>query len=70
LEKGWRNDDQEDSNPRGNLDKQLPLDGRAAGAKPPMTEQQVSDLVCFLRTLTDADVGPSNVRATPLDCDR
>jgi len=38
---------------RKNLDKQLPLDGRAAGAKPPMTEQQVNDLVCFLETLTD-----------------
>ena len=38
---------------RKNLDKQLPLDGRAAGSKNPMTEQQVSDLLCFLQTLTD-----------------
>jgi len=38
---------------RKNIDKQLPLDGRAAGSAPPMTEQQVNDLVCFLRTLTD-----------------
>ena len=38
---------------RKNIDRQLPLDGRAAGADPPMTEQQVSDLVCFLRTLSD-----------------
>lgn len=38
---------------RKNLDRQLPLDGRAAGSAPPMTEQQVDDLVCFLRTLTD-----------------
>jgi cytochrome c peroxidase len=38
---------------RKNLDKQLPLDGRPAGSQPPMTEQEVSDLVCFLRTLTD-----------------
>jgi cytochrome c peroxidase len=40
---------------RGNLDAQLPLDGRAAGSEPPMTEQQVHDLICFLRTLTDED---------------
>jgi cytochrome c peroxidase len=38
---------------RKNLDKQLPLDGRAAGSAPPMTEQQVRDLICFLYTLTD-----------------
>ncbi len=41
---------------RKNLDSQLPLDGRAPGTKPPMTEQQVSDLVCFLETLTDGDL--------------
>jgi cytochrome c peroxidase len=41
---------------RKNLDKQLPLDGRAAGAKTPMTEQQVGDLICFLQTLTDSDL--------------
>ena len=44
---------------RANIDKQLPLDGRAAGSKPPMTEQEVSDLICFLRTLTDADIAPT-----------
>jgi cytochrome c peroxidase len=38
---------------RENLDKQLPLDGRAAGSEPPMTDQEVRDLVCFLQTLTD-----------------
>jgi cytochrome c peroxidase len=38
---------------RGNVDRQLPLDGRAAGSAPPMTEQQVVDLICFLETLTD-----------------
>jgi cytochrome c peroxidase len=38
---------------RKNLDTQLPLDGRARGSKPPMTERQVIDLICFLRTLTD-----------------
>ena len=40
---------------RANIDLQLPLDGRAAGSRPPMTERQVGDLVCFLETLTDAD---------------
>jgi cytochrome c peroxidase len=38
---------------RKNLDRQLPLDGRAPGSTPPMTEQQVGDLLCFLQTLTD-----------------
>ena len=38
---------------RRNIDGQLPLDGRAAGSKPPMTEAQIADLVCFLKTLTD-----------------
>jgi cytochrome c peroxidase len=41
---------------RKNLDTQLPLDGRAASSKAPMSEQPVNDLICFLRTLTDADV--------------
>jgi len=41
---------------RKNLDTQLPLDGRAPGGEPPMTEQQVSDLICFLATLTDEDL--------------
>lgn len=40
---------------RANLDAQLPLDGRAPGSEPPMTEQQVHDLICFLRALTDED---------------
>ena len=38
---------------RKNLDKQLPLDGRAPGSKPPMTEEQLQDVLCFLQTLTD-----------------
>jgi cytochrome c peroxidase len=41
---------------RKNLDTQLPLDGRAPGSKPPMSEQEVSDLICFLQTLTDGDL--------------
>ncbi|CAM3801374.1 Cytochrome-c peroxidase [Bordetella sputigena] len=36
-----------------NIDTQMPLDGRAAGSKPPMSEQDVHDLICFLNTLTD-----------------
>jgi cytochrome c peroxidase len=44
---------------RANLDTQMPLDGRAAGSQPPMTEQEVTDLICFLETLTDGYVpGP------------
>jgi cytochrome c peroxidase len=37
----------------GNLDKQGPLDGRERGSQPPMTEQEIDDLVAFLNTLTD-----------------
>jgi cytochrome c peroxidase len=48
---------------RKNLDKQLPLDGRAPRSKPAMTEQQMSDLLCFLQTLTDGDL-PGAARAT------
>lgn len=40
---------------RKNIDKQLPLDGRAAGSEPPLTEPQVADLLCFLQTLNDDD---------------
>ena len=36
-----------------NIDPQLPLDGRAAGSAPPMTDQDVADLICFLGTLSD-----------------
>jgi cytochrome c peroxidase len=38
---------------RGNIDPQLPLDGRARGAKPPLSERNLADLLCFLETLTD-----------------
>ncbi|WP_229258775.1 cytochrome-c peroxidase [Duganella flavida] len=41
---------------RENLDKQMPLDGRARGSKPAMTEQEMQDLEAFLNTLTDADL--------------
>ncbi len=36
-----------------NLDKQGPLDGRAAGSAPPMSDQDMEDLQVFLNTLTD-----------------
>jgi len=45
---------------RRNIDSQLPLDGRSAGTTPPMSEQNVADLICFLKTLTD-DYLPSAV---------
>ncbi|MCS0656720.1 cytochrome-c peroxidase [Massilia terrae] len=38
---------------RANIDTQLPLDGRAPGGKPPMSDAQIADLLCFLKTLTD-----------------
>jgi len=47
-----------------NIDKQVPLDGRAPGAKPAMTEQQIGDLLCFLQTLTD-DYQPGTPPADP-----
>jgi cytochrome c peroxidase len=46
---------------RGNIDPQMPLDGRRAGTKPPLSEQQIADLICFLETLTDG----YRVPATP-----
>lgn len=36
-----------------NIDTQLPMDGRAAHSAPPMSEQDVADLLCFLNTLND-----------------
>lgn len=41
---------------RANLTRQMPLDGRAPGSAPPMTEAETADLVCFLRTLSDGHV--------------
>jgi cytochrome c peroxidase len=38
---------------RANVDPQMPLDGRARGAKAPLGERDVADLICFLETLTD-----------------
>jgi cytochrome c peroxidase len=39
---------------RENIDTQAPLDGKAAGSEPPMTEQDMQDLEAFIGTLTDA----------------
>jgi cytochrome c peroxidase len=36
-----------------NIDTQMPMDGRAAHSAPPMSEQNITDLICFLNTLTD-----------------
>jgi cytochrome c peroxidase len=41
---------------RRNVDRQVPLDGRAPGSAPAMTEQEMDDLEAFLNTLNDADV--------------
>jgi len=43
---------------RGNIDAQMPLDGRSRGSSPPMSDQDVEDLLTFLQTLTDADLAP------------
>jgi len=43
----------------GNIDTQMPLDGRPAHSKPPMSEQDIADLLCFLNTLNDKDVQPA-----------
>ncbi len=52
---------------QGNIDPQLPLDGRAAGSTPPMTDQDISDLICFLQTLTD-DYQPPATAPTSGPC--
>jgi cytochrome c peroxidase len=44
---------------RSNVDPQMPLDGRAAGSTPPMTEENIADLVCFLGTLSDGYKPPA-----------
>ncbi|HEY0340945.1 MAG TPA: cytochrome c peroxidase [Steroidobacteraceae bacterium] len=49
---------------RANLDKQGPLDGRAAGSSPPMSPQDIDDLLAFLNTLTD-DYTPTQANNQP-----
>jgi cytochrome c peroxidase len=38
---------------QANLNTTAPLDGRAPGSRPAMSDQDMNDLVCFLHTLTD-----------------
>ena len=38
---------------QGNIDTQMPLDGRAPGSQPPMSDLDLQDLEAFLNTLTD-----------------
>ncbi|OZI67222.1 cytochrome-c peroxidase [Bordetella genomosp. 11] len=54
----------------GNIDTQMPLDGRPAGSKPPMSEQDVHDLICFLNTLTDDYRPDAPPTAAQKDCVR
>jgi cytochrome c peroxidase len=49
---------------RANLDKQGPLDGRAAGSSPPLSPQDIDDLIAFLNTLTD-DYTPTQANNQP-----
>jgi cytochrome c peroxidase len=44
---------------RRNIDGQLSLDGRPRGAKPPLSERDIADIVCFLETLTDGYRAPA-----------
>jgi cytochrome c peroxidase len=47
-----------------NVDKQMPLDGRKAGSAPPLSEQNIADLICFLNTLTDDYQPPANPKTS------
>ncbi|HEY2435062.1 MAG TPA: cytochrome c peroxidase [Vicinamibacterales bacterium] len=47
---------------RGNIDTQMPLDGRPRHSSPPMSDQDLEDLLAFLQTLTDADLVPRAIR--------
>jgi cytochrome c peroxidase len=49
---------------RANLDKQGPLDGRAAGSSPPLSTQDIDDLIAFLNILTD-DYTPTQANNQP-----
>ncbi len=42
-----------------NIDPQMPLDKRKAGSAPPLSEQEIRDLICFLGTLEDGYVPPA-----------
>ncbi len=47
---------------RANLDDQMPLDLRKPGSATPMTDQEMQDLIVFLKTLTDGFVPPAGTR--------
>jgi cytochrome c peroxidase len=47
-----------------NIDTQMPFDGRKPGSKPPMTEQNLKDLICFLNILND-DYKPGQTPTAP-----
>jgi cytochrome c peroxidase len=47
-----------------NIDTQMPMDGRAAHSAPPMSDQNVADLICFLNTLTDGYKPPASAPAS------
>jgi len=47
-----------------NIDTQMPLDGRKAHSAPPMSEQNIADLICFLNTLTDGYQPPAAPAST------
>ena len=49
---------------RANIDTQMPMDGRAPGGANPMSEQDVADLVCFLKTLDDGYTLPATAPAS------
>ncbi|XHS78729.1 cytochrome-c peroxidase [Burkholderiaceae bacterium UC74_6] len=53
-----------------NIDRQMPLDGRAAGSKPPMSEEGIQDLLAFLNTLTDGYQPPRTAEAMAPALDR
>lgn len=42
-----------------NIDPQMPQDGRPAHSAPPMSEQDIADLTCFLNILTDGYKPPA-----------
>jgi cytochrome c peroxidase len=44
---------------RHNIDPQMPLDGRKPGSKEPLSEQNITDLLCFLNTLNDDYTPPA-----------
>jgi cytochrome c peroxidase len=49
---------------RANIDPQPPLDGRAPGSKPAMSDEDLEDLEVFLNTLTDGYRPPQQTTST------